>query len=215
MIELDNLDVKILTHLKENSRRSFQEIARDCLTSVPTIKSRVDRMLEFGIISKFTIDIDNTKLGITEAILLINAKPGAVSRITGELRQLEEIKELYITSDSETAIISRVAGDMRQILAIQERLDLTDVNNIRMLPVKNAFGRDSTIPLASSGITLTCSYCDKKVVGDAIRKKFDNKDYFFCCKTCQGEFEKKYSKLLSNVHDKVSSPIIPIDSHTH
>ncbi|MDD5617225.1 MAG: AsnC family transcriptional regulator [Candidatus Methanoperedens sp.] len=199
MIELDNLDVKILTHLKSNSRESFQEIAKCCLTSVPTVKSRVDRLLELGVISKFTIDIDNNKLGITEAILLVNAKPGAVSRITEDLRGIEEVKELYITSDSDTAIVSRVAGDFRRILTIQEKINLTDVNNIRILSVKNAFTKDSTIPLASSSITLTCSYCDKKVAGDAVRKKFDDKDYFFCCTTCQGEFEKKYVKLLAKV----------------
>ena len=199
MIELDNLDVKILAHLQSNSRESFQEIAKSCLTSVPTIKSRVDRMLELGVISKFTIDIDNSKLGITEAILLVNAKPCAVSRITEELQGLEEVKELYVTSDSDTAIVSRVAGDMRRILAIQERINLTDVNNIHILSVKNAFRKDSTIPLASTSITLTCSYCNKRMTGDAVRKKFDDKDYFFCCTTCQSEFEKKYTKLLAKV----------------
>jgi Lrp/AsnC family leucine-responsive transcriptional regulator len=197
MIELDNLDVKILTYLQSNSRESFQEIAKRCLTSVPTIKSRVDRLLELGVISKFTIDIDNSKLGITEAILLVNAKPGAVGRIAEELRGVEEIKELYMTSDSDTAIVSRVAGNMQSIIAIQDRINLTDVNNIRVISVKNAFRKESTIPLASSSITLTCSYCEKKVAGDAIRKKFDEKDYFFCCTTCQDEFEKKYAKMLS------------------
>ncbi|MCZ7396536.1 MAG: AsnC family transcriptional regulator [Candidatus Methanoperedens sp.] len=199
MVELDNLDVKILTHLQSNSRESFQEIAKRCLTSVPTVKSRVDRLLELGIISKFTIDIDNSKLGITEAILLVDAKPGAISRITEELRGLEEVKELYVTSDSETAIVSRVAGNLQRILAIQEKINLTDVNNIRILSVKNAFTKDSTIPLASSSITLTCSYCNKKMAGDAVRKKFEDTDYFFCCSTCQGEFEKKYTKLLAKV----------------
>jgi hypothetical protein len=47
---------KTLTHLKSNSRESFQEIAKCCLTSVPTVKSRVDRLLELGVISKFTKD---------------------------------------------------------------------------------------------------------------------------------------------------------------
>ncbi len=197
MIELDNLDVKILAHLQGNSRESFQEIAKCCLTSVPTIKSRVDRMLELGVISKFTIDIDNSKLGITEAILLVNAKPGAVSRITEELQGLEEVKELYVTADSDAAIVSRVAGDMQRILAIQDRINLTDVNNIRVLSVKNAFRKDSSIPLASTGITLTCAYCDRKVAGEAVRKKIDERDYFFCCTTCQGEFEKKYTKILA------------------
>ena len=197
MIELDNLDVKILTHLQKNSRKSFQEIAKQCLTSVPTVKSRVDRLLELGVISKFTIDIDNSKLGITEAILVVNAKPGAVGRITEELKGQEEVKELYLTSDSDAAIVARAAGDMQRILAIQDKINLTDVNNIHILSVKNAFRKDSTIPLASSSITLTCAYCDRKVAGEAIRKKIDDKDYFFCCTTCQGEFEKKYNKLLA------------------
>lgn len=197
MVELDNLDVKILTHLQENSRKSLQEIAKHCLTSVPTVKTRVDRLVELGIIRKFTIDIDNSKLGISEAILLVNAKPSAVSRIAEELLGLEEVKELYVTPDSDAAIVSRIAGDMQRILAIQDKINLADVNNIRVISVKNAYRKDITIPLSSSSITISCAYCDKKVTGDAVRKKFDDKDYFFCCNTCQGEFEKKYMKLLA------------------
>jgi hypothetical protein len=41
VLELDNLDIKILTHLQKDSRRSFQEIAKQCLTSLPTVKNRV------------------------------------------------------------------------------------------------------------------------------------------------------------------------------
>ncbi len=199
MVELDNLDIKILTHLHNDSRKSFQEIAKNCLTSVPTVKSRVDRLIELGVIRKFTLDIDNSKLGVSEAILIVNAKPLAVNRIAQELLGLEEVKELYVTSDSDAAIVSRIAGDLQHILSIQDRINLTDINNIRVISVKNLFRKDSTIPIASSNITLTCAYCDKKVTGNAVRKKFDEKDYFFCCNTCQGEFEKKYEKLSAKV----------------
>ncbi len=196
MVELDNLDIKILAHLLENSRKSFQEIAKSCLTSVPTVKSRVDRLVELGVIRKFTIDIDNIKLGIPEAMLLVNVKPHAVSRVAEELAELEEVKELYVTSDSDAAIVSRVSGDMQRTLSIQDRINLTDVNNIRVIPVKKA-SRKVTLPLASSSITITCTYCDKKVTEGAVRKKFDDKDYFFCCNTCLGAFEEKYRKLLT------------------
>jgi DNA-binding Lrp family transcriptional regulator len=196
VVELDNLDIKILAHLLENSRKSFQEIAKSCLTSVPTVKSRVDRLVELGVIRKFTIDIDNSKLGIPEAMLLVNVKPHAVSRVAEELAGLEEVKELYVTSDSDAAIVSRVSGDMQRILSIQDRIDLTDVNNIRVIPVKSA-SRKVTLPLASSIITITCAYCDKKVTEGAVRKKLDDKDYFFCCNTCLGAFEEKYRKLLT------------------
>ncbi len=197
MVELDNLDVKILSHLQRNSRESFQEMARRCLTSVPTIKSRVDRLLELGVVKKFTIDIDNSKLGILEALLIVNAKPIAVNRIAEELLGLEEVKELYVTSDSDAAIVSRIAGDMQHILTIQDRINLADVNNISVVSVKTSFRKATTISLASSSITLTCAYCDRKVTGDAVRKKFDDKDYFFCCNTCKGEFEKKYVTMLA------------------
>ena len=196
MVELGNLDVKILTHLLENSRKSFQEIAKHCLTSVPTVKSRVDRLLELGVIRKFTIDIDNSKLDIPEALLIINAKPQVVGRLTRELQILDDVKELYVTSDSDAAIIGRLSGDMQRILSIQDRIDLTDVNNIRVIPIKTAF-KSATIPLASSNITITCAYCDKKVTEGAVRKKLEDKDYFFCCTTCMGAFEDKFNKILS------------------
>lgn len=196
MAELDNLDVKILTHLLDNSRKSFNEIAKSCLTSVPTVNSRVNRLLELGVIKKFTIDIDNTKIGITEAILIVNATPNAINRVAEELVALEEVKELYVTSDSDTAIVSRIAGDMQRLSGIQDRIDLTGVNNIRVINVKTQFKKDTTISLSSSSLTLTCAFCSKKVNGEAVRKKFDSKDYFFCCNTCRGEFEKKYIKLL-------------------
>lgn len=129
-MELDNLDVKILSHLLENSRKSFQEIAKQCLTSVPTVKSRVERLIELGVIRRFTIDIDGTKLGIQEAMLVINAKPEAVNRIANELAKVEEVRELYVTSDSDAALVSRISGEMQRLLAIQDRLNLADVNNL-------------------------------------------------------------------------------------
>jgi Lrp/AsnC family leucine-responsive transcriptional regulator len=196
LVELDNLDVRILTHLLENSRKSFQEIAKHCLTSVPTVKSRVDRLSELGVIRKFTIDIDNSKLDIPEALLLISTKPQVVGRLTRELQGLDDVKELYVTSDSDAAIIGRLSGDMQRILSIQDRIDLTDVNNIRVIPIKTAF-KNTTIPLASSNITITCAYCDKKVTEGAIRKKLEDKDYFFCCNTCLGAFEERFNKILS------------------
>lgn len=196
MIELDNLDARLLTHLQENSRKSFQDIAKSCLTSIPTIKSRVDRLIELGIIKRFTIDIDSSKLGIAEAVMIINAKPAAINNVADELRKQEEVRELFLTSDSSSAIISRLAGDMESILSIRERIDLSDVYDIRIMPVIASFREDLALQLASSRITLTCSYCEKKVTGDAVRKKFDNRDYYFCCNTCSGEFEKKFMKLL-------------------
>jgi len=55
MAELDELDVKILTHLQEDGRQSFRDIAKTTHISVPTIASRVERMQKLDIIQRFTI----------------------------------------------------------------------------------------------------------------------------------------------------------------
>ncbi|GFO97110.1 transcription regulator [groundwater metagenome] len=124
MLELDNLDIKILTHLLSDSMKSFQEVAKQCLTSVPTVKSGMDRLVELGVIRKFTLDIDHGKLGISEAVLLVNVRHNAVNRLCEELLKLEEVRELFVTSDSEAAIVSRVSGDMQRIFQYHDNLRL-------------------------------------------------------------------------------------------
>jgi DNA-binding Lrp family transcriptional regulator len=194
LVELDNLDVRILTHLLENSRKSFQELAKQCLTTVPTVRSRVDRLIDLGIIRKFTIDLDNSMLGLSEAILIVSTRPDAVSSVSEELIGLDEVRELYQTSDSEAAIVCRISGNVQNLFTIQDRINLSDVNNIRVIPVKSST-RKRTLPLTAQIIAVTCSYCGKKVTEGAVRKKFEDIDYFFCCTTCLQEFEEKYKKM--------------------
>ncbi|MDW7728347.1 MAG: TRASH domain-containing protein, partial [Candidatus Methanoperedens sp.] len=114
-----------------------------------------------------------------------------------ELGKLDIVRELYITSYSDVAIVSRVSGKMQELLSVQDRINLSRVNNIRIIPVKSAIKKDA-LPLGSSSITLTCAYCDKKVTDGAVRKKLDDRDYYFCCNTCQSAFGEKYRKLLAN-----------------
>ncbi len=187
---LDNLDVRILAHLQENSRKSFRSIAKQCLTSVPTVKSRVERLKKLGVIRRFTIDIDHSMLDIPEAIVLVDAQPNEINRVAEEFQKLEEVKELYVTSDSSIAIVCRVSGDMQQLLSIREKIDLKGVKSLRIIPVKRTYIRDG-LPLTSSSIAVTCIYCGKKITQGVVRKKLNGKDYFFCCNTCLREFEKR------------------------
>lgn len=98
---------------------------------MPTVKSRVER-LKLGVIRRFTIEMDYNKFDIPEAILMIGAKPQVINTIAEELNKLDEVKQLYITLDSSIAIVAKVSGDMQQLLSIQEKIDLRDVNSMRI-----------------------------------------------------------------------------------
>ena len=58
---MDIVDLKILELLKENSRMSFNDISQNVGKTEATIRRRVKKLTEDGIIKKFTIDytVDN------------------------------------------------------------------------------------------------------------------------------------------------------------
>ena len=67
---MDELDTKILEVLKRASRTKYVEIAKTVRLTEGAVRRRVKKMLEQGIIEKFTIE---TKSEV-EAVILVNDK---------------------------------------------------------------------------------------------------------------------------------------------
>lgn len=61
---VDDIDKKILNILSENSRRKLLDIAGEIGLSVPSTKARIDRLVNDGIITRFTIQADMEKIGM-------------------------------------------------------------------------------------------------------------------------------------------------------
>ena len=55
-MKLDVIDLKILEELKSDSRISFNEISKNVGKTEATIRRRVKKLIEDGVIKKFTID---------------------------------------------------------------------------------------------------------------------------------------------------------------
>lgn len=64
---LDGTDLKILECLKENARIQWKEIGEKAHMTGQAVSARIERMLEAGIIRRFTVDIDAEKLGINQS----------------------------------------------------------------------------------------------------------------------------------------------------
>ena len=65
---LDKLDFRILEALMDVSRIKFKHLAKEIHSDERKISRRVDRLIKMGIIKKFTVEIDWSKLGLnTEA----------------------------------------------------------------------------------------------------------------------------------------------------
>ena len=60
---MDNVDIKILNYLKENSRQKASSISEEINLSVSAVLERIRKLENSGIIKKYTMVLDRKKIG--------------------------------------------------------------------------------------------------------------------------------------------------------
>jgi len=94
--EVDEIDRKILSILLDDGRKSFNEISLMVGVSTGTVANRVRKLIERGVIKRFTVELDWRKLGFDVfAIILIEAEIGKVKDVSEELYSYPEVGEVY------------------------------------------------------------------------------------------------------------------------
>jgi Lrp/AsnC family transcriptional regulator, regulator for asnA, asnC and gidA len=93
---LDNVNLQIIDILSKNSLTPFVEIAKQIGISDATVHLRIRRLKDEGVISKFTLCLDNNLLGYDHlAFVGINVRPGFTDEVTEGLSNLDEILEIH------------------------------------------------------------------------------------------------------------------------
>jgi Lrp/AsnC family transcriptional regulator, regulator for asnA, asnC and gidA len=104
------------------------EIAKKIGISDATVHLRIKHLLAAGIINKFTISVDNDRLGFTHvAFIGVNVVPGYTTEVTKYLTGLHEILELHemlSRFDLLLKLRARSLDEMRDIV----------VNKVRKFP---------------------------------------------------------------------------------
>lgn len=93
-MELDTVDVGILSRLQEDARIPFTKIAKELGISDATVHLRVRKLENQNLIEKYTIVINEAKLQPITTYVLIRVSPGSVEPVCRELSQIDEIYEV-------------------------------------------------------------------------------------------------------------------------
>ena len=113
---LDDLNLKIMDILGKDSSISFVEVAKQIDVSDATIHNRVQRLIAAGIINKFTISIDNNRLGYSHlAYLGINIECGFIEDVTDNLCKVDEVLEVHEMHGIFDLFIKLRARDVEQL----------------------------------------------------------------------------------------------------
>jgi len=92
---MDIIDLKILEELKDNSRMSFNDISEKVKKTEATVRRRVKRLIDEGIIKRFTIDYSINSKPQTRATVKIEPDFKEIKRILAELKDIEEITDIW------------------------------------------------------------------------------------------------------------------------
>lgn len=92
----DAIDNKIIKVLKINSRQSFAEIGRLINLSASSVRERVQKMQDIGVIKNYTLTIDNNKLGFgLEVFIMLKLFTGKLNVFIEDINKFSEVKESY------------------------------------------------------------------------------------------------------------------------
>ena len=108
MVEVDKLDLEILKMLQGDSRIPFTEIAQELKLSESTIRKRVQKLQKKGVIKKFTIEIDPSKIGIrTVAIVGVDVDPTKLLTAAQKLCEIKKVRSVA-TSTGDHMIMTEI-----------------------------------------------------------------------------------------------------------
>ncbi len=129
-MEIDEIDAKILELLDSNSRMSYSDIARHFGFSDVAIRKRVDKLVERGIIKKFTTVVNQKKLGKNvTAFLFFNTRSDKTQEIADQLLALDGIEDVYISLGVYDIIAKVHCSDVVALKTLTEE-KLNDINGI-------------------------------------------------------------------------------------
>ena len=129
--QVDSLDLEIIELLKDDSRKTKQEIADKLRKARPTVQNRIKALEENDIIKKYTIVTNDKKLGYNVTALILVALDRAERVWGGTAKELwdhrEElgIEEMHhIAGEMDVAIKMKI----KNIDTLEE--NLADINKI-------------------------------------------------------------------------------------
>lgn len=119
-LEIDNLDIQILSYLMNDATIPYTEIAKKLIVSGGTIHVRMKKMEDMGIIKGSNLIIDAQKVGYDIcAFLGIFLEKGSIYKDAVEqLREVNEIVELHYTTGAYSMFAKIVCRDTNHLRSV-------------------------------------------------------------------------------------------------
>lgn len=137
---IDDLDRAILAALVDDARISWKDLAADVGVSSPTIRDRVRRLQDRGIVQGFSVEVSPVALGYTlEAVVRFRPLPGKRHLLEQQIQDTDRIVQCDKVT-GEDGFMARVLlkdiGELDPLLETFGRMATTNTSIVKSSPVR-------------------------------------------------------------------------------
>lgn len=123
---IDDISLKILGLLQENARMSYTEIGQKIGMTSASVKERVQKLEDLGIIKKYTVQLDDEKLGYPINAIITLSCSGAYTPkeqvIVDMLSVYPQVSEVLRISGKNDFLIKLSVRSMDEYKEINDKL---------------------------------------------------------------------------------------------
>lgn len=116
-LEIDKLDMQILSILMKDAMTPFSEIAKELIVSGGTIHVRMNKLKDIGIVKGSELVIDPLELGfdVSGFIGIYLEKGSLYNTVSKELKSIPEVVELHYTTGTYSMFAKIVCKDTKNL----------------------------------------------------------------------------------------------------
>jgi DNA-binding Lrp family transcriptional regulator len=109
--------------LRSDARRPVASLAAELGVSRATVRSRIDRLIESGVIRGFTIAVhDHATRNLVRAVMMIEVEGKAADKVVKGLHGYPEVRKLHSTNGHWDLVAELVAGSLGEFDELLNRI---------------------------------------------------------------------------------------------
>lgn len=120
---VDETDRKIIKCLSQNARMSFAELGKIINLSPSSVRERILRMEEDGIIEKYTVILNDQKFGNTiKVFIMVKIFNSNIKSFNLMAKDMKEVQAINIITGNYNVMVTAVLRDHNHLQGFLERL---------------------------------------------------------------------------------------------
>lgn len=123
---MDEKDWKIIEVMMRNGRVSKTELAKQLNITEAAVRKRIQKLEKTRTILSYKAVINYKSAGLTASLTGIDVEPEKLWTTTEKIKQIEEVKSLWLTTGDHTVMAEIIAKNTEELSAIHNKISKID-----------------------------------------------------------------------------------------